>query len=123
MGFATVFVVPSNIEPLLWLAIFLICAYVIAKRAPRMVFLHGLLLGLVNCVWVTSVHVALFDQYLAHHAREAAMMKTMTLPVSPRVLMACIGPIVGVISGAVIGLLALLAGLIVRRGRPAPASA
>src|SRR2546422_8694448 len=34
MALATVFVVPSNAEPLLWLLIFVICAYLIAKRAP-----------------------------------------------------------------------------------------
>jgi len=37
MAFATVFVVPSNIEPLLWLPIFVICAYLIAKRGSTTV--------------------------------------------------------------------------------------
>ena len=32
MAFATVFVIPSNVEPLFWLAIFIVCAVVIAKR-------------------------------------------------------------------------------------------
>ncbi len=123
MAFATVFVIPSNLEPLLWLVIFVICAYLIAKRAPGKIFLHGLLLGVANSVWVTAVHVALFDQYLAHHAREAAMMKTMTVPIAPRLLMACVGPIVGVVSGVVIGLLALLAAMILRRGSRAPSGA
>ena len=44
MGIATVFVIPSKIEPAFWLAIFLICAYVIAKRCAAGHFLHGLLL-------------------------------------------------------------------------------
>jgi hypothetical protein len=34
MGIATVFVIPSNIEPAFWLVIFLICAYLIAKQSP-----------------------------------------------------------------------------------------
>ena len=116
MAFATVFVVPSNLEPLLWLPIFVICAYLIAKRAPGRPFLHGLLLGIMNSVWITAVHVALFDPYLAHHAREAETMKSMPMPVSPRVMMACVGPIVGVVSGVVIGLLALAAAWIIKRG-------
>jgi hypothetical protein len=32
MGFATVFVLPTKIEPVFWLVIFVISAYLIAKR-------------------------------------------------------------------------------------------
>ena len=116
MAFATVFVVPSNLEPLLWLPIFIVCAWLIARFAPRFHFLHGLLLGVVNSVWVTAVHVALFDRYLAHHAKEAEMMRSSTMPIPPRLLMACVGPVIGVVSGVVIGLFALVALWLVRRG-------
>ncbi|HLM99127.1 MAG TPA: hypothetical protein VK335_07585 [Bryobacteraceae bacterium] len=111
MGLATVFVIPSNIEPLCWLVIFVICAYIIAKQA-RKVFLHGLLLGLANSVWITAAHILLFSQYIATHAREAEMMQSM--PLSPRPMMAIIGPVIGVISGVVIGVLALLASKVVK---------
>jgi hypothetical protein len=66
-------------------------------------------------VWVTAAHILFFDQYIAHHAREAAMMSS--LPVSPRVLMALMGPIVGVVSGLVLGLFAFIASKLVRRPR------
>lgn len=122
MGIATVFVVPSQAEPWLWLVIFVICAFAIARGAPGKPFFHGLLLGILNSVWVTGAHVILFDAYLAHHAREAEMMRSATLPVSPRLMMACVGPIIGVISGAVIGLLAMLASRIVRRSPPSAAA-
>lgn len=115
MAFATVFVVPSNLEPLLWLGIFVVCAWLIAKGAPRMHFLHGLLVGIANSVWVTTIHVLLFQQYMAHHPREAAMMNSTPMPGSPRLMMLCIGPIVGVISGVVLGLFALAAAWIVKR--------
>ena len=116
MAFATVFVVPSNVEPMLWLPIFVICAYLIAKHAPGKHFLHGLTLGIANSVWITGAHVLLFDAYLAHHAREAEMMKSMPMPLPPRLLMAIVGPCVGVASGVVIGLFALVAAWLVRRG-------
>jgi len=114
MGVATVFLIPSKIEPAFWLVIFLICAYVIAKRTASMHFVHGLVLGLANSVWITSAHVLLFDSYIAHHAQEAAMMQSMALPASPRVVMAVTGPIVGLISGVIIGLFAVVAGKLVR---------
>ena len=79
MGIAAVFLIPPNIEPACWLVIFLIYAYVIAKRRPTGRFTHGLLLGVANSVWITAAHVLLFDRYIAGHAQEAAMMKSMPL--------------------------------------------
>jgi hypothetical protein len=114
MGIATVFLIPSKIEPAFWLVIFLICAYLIAKGSPTKLFLHGLLLGLANSVWITSAHVLLFDSYVARHAQEAAMMQSMPLPTSPGLMMALIGPVVGLISGVVLGLFALAAGKLVK---------
>lgn len=84
-----------------------------AKAADRH-FLHGLLVGIVNSVWVTGAHILFFSQYIANHPKEAAMMTTMPLPNHPRLMMACVGPIVGVISGLIIGLFALVAGKIVK---------
>jgi hypothetical protein len=119
MGIATVFLIPSKIEPAFWLVIFLISAYIIAKRRPTKLFLHGLLLGLANSVWITSAHVLLFDSYIARHAQEAAMMQSMPFPASPRLMMAITEPVVGLISGVVLGLFALGAGKLIKHP-PAP---
>jgi hypothetical protein len=106
MAFLTVFVIPSTVEPFCWLVIFVICAYLIARRAPGSYFLHGLLTGILNSVWITSAHVLLFDQYIARHAREAEMMAQM--PLAPKAMMLVTGPIVGVVSGIVLGILGLI---------------
>ena len=113
MAIATVFVIPSNIEPFFWLIIFVICAVVIARTQPARHFLHGLMVGIVNSVWVTSAHILLFSTYVANHPKEAAMMKTM--PLSPRLMMGLTGPLVGVVSGIVLGLFAWVAGKFIRR--------
>lgn len=110
MAVGTVFVIPSSIEPVFWLAIFLICAFLIARKCRDRHFLHGFLVGIVNSVWVTSAHILFFSQYMANHPKEATMMANMPVSISPRLLMACVGPIVGVISGIVIGVLAFVAG-------------
>ena len=114
MAFATVFIIPPNIEPVCWLVIFPICAYVIAKRRPTGRFVHGVVLGLANSVWITAAHILFFDRYLAAHAQEAAMMKSMPLADSPRLMMAITGPVVGLVSGILIGLLALGAGKLIK---------
>ncbi len=123
MGIATVFLIPSNVEPFFWLVIFLVCAYIIAKSASARYFLHGFVLGLANCVWITGAHIVFFTQYIARHAREAAMMNSMPMPDRPRLMMAMVGPIVGIVSGIVIGILAAIAAKILRRAPGAISSA
>src|SRR4051812_21190336 len=119
MGILTVFVIPSAIEPLCWLAIFIVCAWIIGKRAVPMPFVHGLAIGIVNSVWITSAHILLFNQYVANHAKEMEMMKQMPMPDAPRTMMAIMGPLVGVMSGIVLGLFALVASRLMNRSRPA----
>ena len=114
MGIATVFLIPSNIEPAFWLVIFIVCAYIIAKKLTHKHFLHGLLVSIVNSVWITSAHVLLFNQYVANHPKEAGMMSSMPMPDSPRLMMACMGPIFGIVSGLVLGLFALIASKFVK---------
>jgi len=109
MGIATVFVVQSNVEPIYWLVIFLISSYLIATRAPSRYFLHGVFVGLANSVWVTGSHLFLFHQYVANHPREVAMMASMPLKTHPRLMMLIMGPIIGLISGLVLGLFAIVA--------------
>ena len=58
-------------------------------------------------------HLLLFDQYVATHAKEAAMMRSM--PMAPKVMMLITGPIVGVISGLVLGLFAWIASKLVTK--------
>jgi hypothetical protein len=115
MGIATVFVIPSNVEPIFWLAIFLVCAYVIAKKAPGKFFLHGFCVSLVNCVWVTGAHIALLASYLPRHPNEAQMMAKMPMPDSPRLMMLMMGPVVGIVSGLVLGSFAFIAGKLVKK--------
>jgi hypothetical protein len=73
------------------------------------------MVGIVNSIWITASHVLLFDQYIARHPQEASMMKSMPLPDSPRVMMLLTGPVIGVISGLVLGLFAFIASRLVRR--------
>lgn len=118
MGVATVFILPSTVEPFFWLVIFIISAYMIATRALGQHFLHGVLVGIGNSIWITAVHVGLFQAYAARHASEMAAMRSMAMATHPRLLMLVTGPIIGIISGIIIGLLSLLAARLVRRRAP-----
>jgi hypothetical protein len=115
MAIATVFVIPSNVEPIFWILTFIICAYFIAKNAPGKYFLHGFTLSLANCIWVTSAHVLFFSTYILNHPAEAAMSAKMPLPEHPRLMMLLMGPIVGIVSGLVQGLFAFIASKIIKK--------
>ncbi len=115
MSIATVFWVSSTIEPLFWLAIFIVSAYAIARKCATRHFLHGFLVSLANCVWITTMHIILYKTYLANHPQEAAMIVNMPSPDSPRLMMLLTGPIIGIISGLILGLFALIAGKLVKR--------
>lgn len=112
MGIATVFFIPSNVEPLCWLVIFAICAFLIAKNVPARHFLHGFFVSLVNSVWITGAHVILFERYIATHAEEAAMASKLPLPA--RVMMLVTGPFIGAVSGLLLGLIAFVAGKFIK---------
>ena len=114
MAFATVYIIPSNIEPFCWVVIFVICAYLIAKMCTGKYFLHGLYVSLLNAVWITTVHILLFDQYIINHPKEAEMMTRMPIPDSPRLMMLITGPVIGLVSGCVLGLFALIASKLVK---------
>jgi hypothetical protein len=109
MAISTVFWIPSRWEPYFWLAIFFICAYLIARNCTGKFFLHGLLVSLVNSVWITAFHVILFKTYIASHPREAEMLSTTPMPTHPRWMMLLTGPVIGFISGLILGLFAFIA--------------
>lgn len=116
MALATVFFIPSKVEPFCWLAIFIVCAYLVAKNAQGKYFLHGFATSLVNCVWVTGAHILLFTKYAANHVQELEMSNNMGfLQGHPRKMMLIMGPIIGIASGLVLGLFCFVASKMVKK--------
>jgi hypothetical protein len=115
MGIATVYFIPSNIEFFFWLAIFIICGYLIAKNCTRDYFLQGFCVSLLNAVWVIASQLILFNAYMAHHAKEAAMYTNNPMLISPKAGIIIIGIIAGLASGIVLGSLAFIASRILKK--------
>jgi hypothetical protein len=117
MAFGTVSLIPQEVEPVFWVLIFIFCASVIAKARADKYFLHGFLAGLVNCIWVTAIHLFFFQKYIAGHKKTDAW--TANLPASftthPRVAMALAGLGPGIVSAIVLGIFAFIASKIIRK--------
>ncbi len=92
MALGTIGVIPSRLAGLLWIAIFLITSFIIARRAHGRFFLHGFLVGLVNWFWVTASHVMFYSVYVAHNASDIATRQAYSLPAMPAPMAAGIGP-------------------------------
>jgi hypothetical protein len=119
MAFASVQLIPERIEPIFWLFIFAFCAWVIAKVCPGKYFLHGFLVSMVNCIWITAVHVIFRVTYVAHHPQMASVNTNMpaSLLSHPRLTMLIIGPIFGAGFGVILGLFSFIASKIVKKNQ------
>lgn len=115
MAIATVFWIPSNIEPLYWLVIFIICAYLIALKSSGKYYMSGFWVSIANCIWITAAHIIFFHTYIANHPKEFEMLAKMPMPDSPRLMMLITAPFVGVISGLILGFFAFVASKILQK--------
>jgi len=120
LALGSIFVISPNLESLLWLVVFLYYASAIGHGTRTWRFFHGLLLGILNSVWVVAMHEIFLTRYLAAHPREVQMLDTVHaagLSVSPRWIMSFTGITVGVLEGIVIGVFAIVAGMMVKPKR------
>jgi hypothetical protein len=117
MAFATLSLVHTSLEWVFWVVIFIFCAYTIAKVCTGKYFLHGFLVSMVNCVWITAVHGFCFAYYTQHHPEMATMNTNMPayLATHPRQMILIFGPIAGAVSGLILGLFAFIASKIVKK--------
>ena len=78
-------------------------------------FLNGFMVCLMNCVWITTAHVLLYNAYMANHLDEAVMMAKMPMPTHPRIMMLITGPVIGIISGLVLGMFSVVASKLLKK--------
>ena len=78
-------------------------------------FLHGFYVSLANCVWITGLHVIMFNTMLKQWPEMLTMINSMPMPTHPRVMMLIMGPLIGIASGLVNGLFAWIASKVVKK--------
>jgi hypothetical protein len=113
MAIATVFWIPAYIEPVFWLIIFVICAFIIVQKCTGYYFWNGFLVCLVNCVWATLIHMVFYEKYIINHPREMAMFAKSVFE-SPAMAMLVKGVLIGAVSGIVLGFFSHIISLLLK---------
>ncbi len=122
MGVAAVWGLTQGREAPFWLAIGLVTALLIARKAPGEPFQHGLLAGIFTAVVAGLIQVTLFDTYLANNDQTAASLDD--LPMSPRLFFLFVAtPIVAVSSWGALGAVSWLISKLFRKKPVSTASA
>jgi hypothetical protein len=98
LAFATVYFIPSTIEPFFWAMIFTFNAFIISNKCSEKYFLSGLVLGLLNGGWTLLVHLFLFNDYVANHPEEMTQLGD-----SPKQMLIISGLVITIFSGIMQG--------------------
>jgi hypothetical protein len=115
MAAASLFGWTKHIEPLLWLVIYVFCAWCIAKNATGKYFLHGFLVSVLNGIWISIIHASFYPLYIRNNPEMLEGFARLPPSLSPRLMMLVIGPVVGAIFGVIAGLFAFVGAKIMKR--------
>jgi hypothetical protein len=114
LGLVSVFGFLGNQIWLLWLCVAAFCAWQFARNTRRYLFLHGFYLGIFVGVCASWVQAIFLPAYLSNNPRMAEVFNNLPHNLHPAYLLLIMGPIVGTVSGVVVGLFAIIAGKIAR---------
>ena len=116
MGFLSVTGLTGAAEPFLWPIIGIVCALIIAMKADRP-FVNGFATGLICGAVAPLIQTLLFTTYVANNPWMTEEIKQLPAGVSPRLVFAIQVPLIGLVSGLVLGLLSWLGRKVLSRRR------
>ena len=119
MGVASVLGFTSGIEGFLWLGIGLICASVIVWRAPGRSFQHGFLVGLIAGTVASLLQFLFFPTYMSNNPDLATRFFQVPGGLSARSFVLILAPIIGLVSGIVLGTVCWAVARLFGKGRAA----
>ena len=103
MGFAAVKGLLSNLELMYWLFIYLVCGLVLAKTSSQKYFLNGFVLGICISIVASLIQILFFDEYLLNNSEVNMELNKLPSSSEPKTFFIMIAPIIGLISGLVLG--------------------
>ncbi len=107
LAVATIYFAPSETELILWMLLFLVSAFLVARYVDENIFLHGLFTGIFIFVWITLADSFLFGKYYLNHRGEVEAISNLGMTSSVHSTLVILGPAAGLVVGSIIGVLAL----------------
>jgi hypothetical protein len=112
---ASVFGFTSGREWLAWLLIGVYSGWKFARRSHEDLFLHGFYLGILAGCFSSVVQALFVSAYLANNPRMVEALNALPQGLHPAAVVLIMGPIIGTVSGVVFGVIAIIAGKLVKR--------
>lgn len=94
-----------GVEPVLWLVSGLFISFLIAKYAPKRVFMHGLWVGIIEGILKSLITFAGWDLYTQNNNME---MYGGPAPIAANFFTLILGIIIGAVYGIFLGLISVL---------------
>lgn len=107
MGLLSVKGFTGKLEPFLWLLFGIAAALVLSKNVGEKTFLHGLLIGLAWGAINGLTQSIFFEIYVANNPQAQENFEKITF-MPPRYFVLMTGPVIGLITGLVLGGMSLL---------------
>lgn len=105
LGFLSVFGLTKRAEPLLWLVVGFFTIFVLYQKISELIFWHGFAIGIFWGCLNSLIQSLFFKTYLKNNPKYTeAYNKSSRL--KPRYLILIVGPLLGLLTGAVLGGLA-----------------
>ncbi len=115
LGLASVFGFMGNQVWVLWVLVAAFCAWQFARKTSANLFLHGFYLGIFVGVCASWVQAIFLPTYITNNPRMVEAFNDLPHDLHPAYVLLIMGPIIGAVSGIVIGLFAIAAGKFVQR--------
>ena len=115
MGFASVFGITGSKEWVFWIIIWLVFAVIIAKNVKTKLLGHGIMIGILAAFTGGIVKAFLYSTYLVNNPDFAEKAKTVPASLSGEAIMIFTSPVVGLLTGFVLGVFAIIASKILAK--------
>lgn len=122
MGVASVLGFTTGIEGLAWLVIGIICVGAIVWKAPGRSFQHGFIVGLIAGAVAPLIQFLFFSTYMANNPELSARFSEIPGGLGARYFVLLLAPIIGLVSGFVLGLACGLLAKLTRKSQVAASS-
>ncbi|QQS35788.1 MAG: hypothetical protein IPM56_16330 [Ignavibacteriales bacterium] len=103
MGAAGVLGLLGKYELIIWLPVFMVCAFILAKFLTAKFFVNGFVLGFLLAVLSSAIQVIFFDHYINNNPQLKSGFEKLPSPGDAKIFFIMMAPLIGLLSGITLG--------------------